>query len=75
MYEEYETDADYARRRTRDLRVGDVVVWGERLDQRPTVAGVVKTHWRRYRVTLAHDGGQLSVLGRLPAGTVWWVLR
>ena len=67
-------DDSYAKRKTRDLAAGDIVVWGERHDRRMVVTGIRPTRLR-YRVTLVdRDTDQSEVLAA-SRSLIWWVLR
>jgi len=67
-------DDSYAKRKTKDLAAGDIVVWGDRHDRRMVATGIRPTRLR-YRVTLVdRDTDQSEVLA-VARSLVWWVLR
>ena len=69
-------DDSYAKRKTKDLAAGDIVVWGERHDRRMVVADVRPARLRRCTVTLVdRDTDQVGVLENISRSLVWWVLR
>jgi hypothetical protein len=69
-------DDSYAKRKTKDLSPGDIVVWGERHDRRMVVADVRPARLRRCTVTLVdRDTDQVGVLENISRSLVWWVLR
>lgn len=68
-------DDSFAKRRTKDLAPGDIVVWGPRHDRRMVVADVRPARLLRYTVTLVdRDTDQTEVLD-VGRSLVWWVLR
>ena len=69
-------DDSYAKRKTKDLAAGDIVVWGERHDQRMVVTAIRPARLlRRYRVTLVDRDTDESEVQDLGRSLVWWVLR
>ena len=67
-------DDSYAKRKTKDLAAGDIVVWGERHDRRMVVTGIRPTRLR-YRVTLVDRDTDQSEALDVGRSLIWWVLR